>query len=186
MSGRTAGRLAPRMTPTAVLLQPGLDLTGPSRALAIAAVVGCGANGGVLFAFSSFVMPGLRRLTAPQGIAAMQSINVTAVTPAFMTLLFGSAGVCAVSAVAALRHGVDRTDALVLLGAMLFLVGTIGLTAGFHVPMNDHLATLDPSTTDAAAYWSHYVRRWTWGNHVRTTASLGACACYLAALLRRS
>jgi hypothetical protein len=38
---------------------------------------------GVFFAFSSFVMAALRRLPAAQGIAAMQSIHVTAVTPVF-------------------------------------------------------------------------------------------------------
>jgi uncharacterized membrane protein len=37
---------------------------------------------GVFFAFSAFVMRALARLLAPQGIAAMQAINVVAVTPA--------------------------------------------------------------------------------------------------------
>jgi uncharacterized membrane protein len=36
-------------------------------------------------------MKALARLQPAQGIAAMQSINLAAVTPAFMTALFGSA-----------------------------------------------------------------------------------------------
>jgi hypothetical protein len=46
---------------------------------------------GVFFAFSSFVMKALARLQPAQGTVAMQSINLMAVTPAFMAgLSFGS------------------------------------------------------------------------------------------------
>jgi uncharacterized membrane protein len=49
-------------------------MSAPLVALTVAAAVGCGAVGGVFFAFSGFVMPALRRLPAAQGVAAMQSI----------------------------------------------------------------------------------------------------------------
>ena len=52
------------------------------------------AMGGVFFAFSAFVMQALARLPPAQGIAAMQSINVAAVTPPFMVALFGTALAC--------------------------------------------------------------------------------------------
>jgi len=63
-------------------------------ALTFASALGCGLNAGVFFAFSSFVMPALARVPAAQGIAAMNSINVFAVTPVFMTALFGTAAAC--------------------------------------------------------------------------------------------
>ena len=56
----------------------------------------------MFFAFSSFVMKALARLEAAQGITAMQAINVTAISPAFMLALFGTATACAALAVAAL------------------------------------------------------------------------------------
>ena len=62
--------------------------------------IACAVVGGVFFAFSSFVMAALRRLPAEQGIAAMQSINVLAVTPVFMTALFGTALLCVALAIA--------------------------------------------------------------------------------------
>lgn len=49
---------------------------------------------GVFFDFSAFVMPALKRLKPAESVAAMQSINVAAVTPAFVTALFGTAAVC--------------------------------------------------------------------------------------------
>ena len=58
--------------------------------------------GGVLYAFSAFVMAGLKRLPAGEGMAAMQSINVTAVRPGLMLPFFGTAIASVVLAVVAL------------------------------------------------------------------------------------
>ena len=59
--------------------------------LTLLAALGCGVVAGVFFAFSAFVMKALGHLPAEQGIAAMQAINVAAVTFAFMAALFGTA-----------------------------------------------------------------------------------------------
>ena len=67
-------------------------------------------------AFSTFVMPALKRLPAPQGIAAMQSINELAVTPLFMTALFGTAAACVGVAAWELITSSDRPLALLLAG----------------------------------------------------------------------
>jgi uncharacterized membrane protein len=69
-------------------------MSGALYAATLATALGCGLVAGVFFAFSSFVMPALKRLELGQGIAAMQSINILAVTPAFMTALFGTAVAC--------------------------------------------------------------------------------------------
>ena len=66
-------------------------MSGFPYAATLATALGCGLVAGVFFAFSSFVMPALRRLPAAQGVAAMQSINRLAPTPVFMTALFGTA-----------------------------------------------------------------------------------------------
>lgn len=69
-------------------------MTGLLHWVTLVTAVGCGLSAGVFFAFSAFVMPALGRLPPAQGIAAMQSINKLAVTPAFMTALFGTALAC--------------------------------------------------------------------------------------------
>lgn len=51
--------------------------------LATATAGGCALIGGVFFAFSSFVMNGLGRVSEPAGLEAMQGINVAAVRPLF-------------------------------------------------------------------------------------------------------
>jgi uncharacterized membrane protein len=127
-------------------------------------------------------MPALRRLSPAQGIAAMQSINKLAVTPAFMTVLFGSAVAClALIAWAAVSSG-ERPVALIVAAGAVYVVGTICMTIVRNVPLNDSLETLPPHAAEAEAQWDAYVTSWTAWNHVRTVAALGATAALTVAL----
>jgi len=152
------------------------------RVLTIAAALGCGTVGGVFFAFSAFVLRALARLPAPQGIAAMQSINVAAVRPPLMIALFGTAAACVPLAGYALRTWGEGPAGLLLAGAAAYLVGAVGLTAGYHVPRNDRLARLDPGGVGAAEHWEGYVRGWARWNHVRAVSSLAAAGALIGSL----
>jgi uncharacterized membrane protein len=154
------------------------------QGLTLATALGCGLAAGVFFAFSSFVMSGLDRLPPAQGLAAMQSINITAVRPLFMTALFGTAVACLPMIVIGIRHRDERPGLLLVLGGVLYLVGAIGLTVVYHVPHNDALALLDPADPAAVGQWQDYLTGWTRWNHVRTLSSLGAAAAFSTALLR--
>jgi uncharacterized membrane protein len=150
--------------------------------LTFVTALGCGLSAGALFAFSSFVMNALARLPWPQGIAAMNSINRVAVTPAFMTALFGTALGCGVVAVWALVDWRDASAPWQLTGSILYLAGTIGLTIGYHVPRNDALAGVEPTAPAAEAQWRRYLSDWTRWNHVRVVAGLAAAAALMQAL----
>jgi uncharacterized membrane protein len=151
-------------------------------ALTLASALGAGLSAGALFAFSSFVMQALARLPAPQGIAAMQSINVMAPTPVFMTALFGTALASLGVAVWALADWSDSYGPYLLAGSALYLAGPAGLTMGYHVPRNNALARLDADSAEAAGYWARYQVEWTRGNHVRVAAGLAAAAAFTLAL----
>jgi len=75
---------------------------GLLRVLTLISALGCGLVGGIFFAFSAFVMKALNRLPPAQGIAAMQSINVTVINPLFMTAFFGTAAACAILTISSL------------------------------------------------------------------------------------
>src|SRR5688572_3218433 len=120
-------------------------------ALTLVAVLGCGLAAGVFFAFSSFVMKALGRLPAAQGIAAMQAINVAAVSFAFMLALFGTAVACVALAGWAIAERHEPFAPYLLAGSALYLVGVIVLTIAYHVPRNDALAAVEPSSAGAAA-----------------------------------
>jgi uncharacterized membrane protein len=150
--------------------------------LTFATALGCGLSAGVFFAFSSFVMPALDRLAPPQSIRAMNSINKLAVTPVFMTALFGTALACVVLGVWAVTSWGERPAAFALAGCALFLVGAIVVTIAANVPLNDALMKVDPEATDAATRWSTYLSDWTPWNHVRAATAVGASGLLIAAL----
>jgi uncharacterized membrane protein len=147
------------------------------------AALSTGLMAGVFFAFSTFVMKALARLPTPQGIEAMQSINLTAINPVFMAAFLGSTAVCALLAVYSL---VSRPQAAfhLLLGGLLYLVGSFLTTALFNVPLNNALARVDPGSTDGARLWARYLTSWSAWNHVRTLSSILASTAYAFALLR--
>jgi uncharacterized membrane protein len=151
-------------------------------ALTVVTALGCGLNAGFLFAFSAGVMAALRRLPPAQGMAAMQSINVTVVNPLFMTALFGTALLCVGVIVAGIvEFGESFGPYLVGAGAV-YLVATIGLTMTYHVPRNNVLAGLDPETDEGTRYWARYLAEWTRWNHARTVGALVAAALLTVAL----
>lgn len=154
------------------------------RPLALgAAAIGSALIGGVLFAFSSFVMPALRRIPAPQGIAAMQSINRQATGFAF-------GGLIAVTLLLAIGVGMHTVRHRDQPGASWVGVGTISvmialaITGGYNVPRNNQLATLDASTPEAAHYWSTFLTEWIIANHVRASFCIIAAISYTIALRR--
>ena len=150
--------------------------------LTLLAALGCAMMAGVFFAFSAFVMKALGRLPAEQGIAAMQAINVAAVTFAFMAALFGTAVACGALALSTLFAWDERFAPYLLVGSALYLVGTILLTIIYHVPRNETLATMEPRGADAESYWPRYLSSWTAWNHVRAAAALAAATALTIAL----
>ena len=151
-------------------------------AATLVTALGCGLTAGAFFAFSSFVMPALKRLPTGGGIAAMQSINILAVTPAFMTALFGTAAACLGLIAWAAFSWSEQPTVLVLAGGALYIVGAIGVTIVCNVPLNDRLATLHPQSLDAADCWEEYGTKWTAWNHVRVAAALAAAGLLTIAL----
>ncbi|MDY0884823.1 DUF1772 domain-containing protein [Dongia soli] len=151
-------------------------------AFAFVDALGCGLVAGVFFAFSTFVMPALARLRPAQGIAAMQSINLLAVTPWFMSLLFGTALLCLASAVLALLDWRGAASAWMLAGSTLYLAGVILVTMMFNVPLNNILAAQAPESAEAAGVWTRYLAAWTRWNHLRTITPTGAAGCFILAL----
>ena len=157
-------------------------MTGLLAWVTLGTALGCGLSAGVFFAFSAFVMPALGLLPSGQGIAAMQSINKLAVTPAFMTALFGSALACAGLAAWSVMAWGERPAPWLLAGGLLYLVGAIVVTIAANVPLNDALAATRPDGAGAADRWSGYLRRWTAWNHLRTAAALAATGLLIVAL----
>jgi uncharacterized membrane protein len=151
--------------------------------LTIIAAIGSGVVGGVFFAFSNFVMAALARLPVPQGIAAMNSINITVITPTFMTALFGTGLLCLVLIAAAIMGWSQSGSYWLLAGSVIYLIGNPIVTMVFNVPLNDALAAVDPASANGAAVWANHLNQWVMWNHVRTITAIVSMACFIFALL---
>ena len=151
-------------------------------AMTLLGAVGSALVGGTFFGFSSFVMAALGKLPPPQGVSAMQSINVVVINPWFMSAFLGTAALCAAVAVASLAGWSDPGAGYRLTGSVLYVAGTFGVTMIFNVPRNNALAKVTPSSTEAAILWTAYLSSWTAWNHVRTIAAIGALVSFTMAL----
>jgi len=158
-------------------------MSGLLTSLTFLATLGAGLVAGIFFAFSTFVMAALGRIPANEGVAAMQAINVTVMNPFFFVAFFGTALVAIVVAVLALFDWQGVRSLLIVVGALLYVIGTVGVTIAFNVPLNDALAPLPPASAEAAELWGRYLVTWTNWNHVRTVAPLLAAAAFLKALV---
>ena len=153
-------------------------------ALTFLTALGCALVAGIFWAFSSFVMGALARISPPSGIAAMQSINVVVLNPGFLGLFMGTALACAVLLVYAVVHWQAAGALCLMVGSLLYIVGTFGVTMAFNVPRNNALARQDPASPEAAGFWRGYVAGWTMWNHVRTLAALLAAVLLVYPLIR--
>jgi uncharacterized membrane protein len=147
----------------------------------VVAALGSGVIAGLFFAFSTFIMTALAARPPAEGMAAMVSINRVIVRSLFMVVFFGTALLALGLGIYGL---VDRSPTSLWLigGAAAYLLGSIGVTMVWNVPLNNAIDRANPEV-DNRELWKRYVDRWTAWNHVRTVASLGASALFIGALV---
>ncbi|MGB3240164.1 MAG: anthrone oxygenase family protein [Geitlerinemataceae cyanobacterium] len=147
---------------------------------------GSALSAGVFFAFSTFVMQALAQQPTAPGIATMQSINITVFNPWFMVAFFGPAVACLLLIILALQQWSQPEAIYWLIGSLLYLIGTIGVTIAGNIPLNDALAIVSPSSAEGAKLWVRYLTDWTFWNHVRTIAAFLAAALLTLSLCDRT
>jgi uncharacterized membrane protein len=150
--------------------------------LRLFSVLGSGLIAGVFFAFSTFIMKALAQQPPAQGIATMQSINITVINPWFIGAFLLTDAACLILAVFSLLRWNQSGSVYLLAGSLLFLIGTFLVTMLGNVPLNDALAISDPKSTDGANLWARYLTDWTFWNHVRTIAAIAASAAFTMAI----
>mgnify|MGYP006185996725 FL=1 len=73
----------------------------------------------------------------------------------------------------------DEPGALwICIAASIYLLGSIGVTMVWNVPLNNQLAAVPTGARDLSTHWQAYRGPWTRWNHVRTVACLLAAAAF--------
>lgn len=138
--------------------------------------------GGLYFVFSVVIMRALEKLPAEQGIAAMQSINLVILNPAFLGVFLGTA-VGGVLLVAAAVFNWTAATPWLIAGALVYIIASLGLTIVFNVPLNNELVAVSATDPASADVWKRYLTDWTFWNHIRTAASLGSAVLLMIGLV---
>ena len=152
--------------------------------LTILSILGCGIIGGIFFAFSTFIMQALKRLSHAQGIEAMQKINITVLTSWFLGIFMGTAAICLVIAVSTYWTWGKSGTYFLLIGSIFYIVGTFLVTGICNVPLNNRLEGMEPTSDEASDFWTDvYLTKWVFWNHVRTIAAILGALTLIIALL---
>ncbi|MFK7887467.1 MAG: DUF1772 domain-containing protein [Gammaproteobacteria bacterium] len=151
---------------------------------AAAAMLGSALIGGIFFAFSNFIMKALGRVSAAEGINAMQSINIVVLNRVFLGAFIGTAAISLLVIVLAVKGWSEPSSAWYLAGALLYTVGTFLVTVLGNVPLNDQLAAIAATDSLAIRIWEHYRDRWTVLNTVRTIAAIAAALSFIVGLIQ--
>lgn len=147
-----------------------------------AALVGSTLVGGIFFAFSNFIMKALRRVPSAEGIAAMQTINITVLNRGFLGLFMGTALICLVLAVISIAEWEMGRSPYLLGGAVAYIGGTWLVTVLGNVPLNHKLAGVERDSPESKQVWDHYLEHWTRLNSQRTGAAICAATLFFIGL----
>jgi uncharacterized membrane protein len=160
-----------------------MDNTRLASGLVFMAAIGSGIVAGAFFAFSSFVMPALGRISPTQAVAAMNSINITALNPGFMTPFVGTGVLSLVVGFRSPFLWNHTGTGLALLASLVYLLGCFAATIFLNVPLNNQLASITEPAA-AIAFWPQYLKAWTTWNHLRMIAAALSAILFAAALCR--
>ncbi len=150
--------------------------------LLFGAALGSGVVAGLMFIFSNTIMRALAQMPHPQGFVTMQAINVIIVNPLFLLFFVGTAILSIIALVFAFTHWNHAASAYILAAALLYLIGTIGITALGNIPLNNRLAALNPSDVQALEFWKEFCTTWTLWNHLRTLTTIFSLLCWILAV----
>jgi len=151
--------------------------------LTFIAALGSALMAGTFFAFSNFVMPALAKLSAEQGITAMQSINRLVINPMFLVVFMGTMVIALLLGLAAIPTWRGTSSALIMAGSLCYLVGTFGVTMAFNVPLNNALDAIAATSPEGAQLWQRYLTDWVFWNSVRTVLPLIGVGLFMASLV---
>ena len=132
-----------------------------------------GLSAGLFFAWSISVIVGTKKLGDTTYLETMQSINREILNPLFFIVFFGS--LLALILNAYFLQDLKPQFWLGIAAALIYLIGTIGVTGMGNVPLNNQLDALklnELATADLNAFRTHYETSWNKLHQIRTWAAV--------------
>jgi len=131
-------------------------------------VISFGLMAGIYFVFSNTIMKALSNVEENQAAQTMSQINSCILNPIFFLLFWGSA---AGSCIVVFLSFHNDFSLAVLVGAVIFLIGSTVVTLVVNVPLNNRLQTAVLNSVSMLDVWPKYMNSWNSWNNVRTVSS---------------
>ncbi|MBL8046336.1 MAG: DUF1772 domain-containing protein [Anaerolineales bacterium] len=145
-------------------------------------IIGCGLMAGIFFTFSNFAIPALNQAKPANAVSVMQAINLTIVNPLFLLIFLGTPLASGILIISALANWQTPQSGWVVAGSLIYLLGCLGVTVAFNIPLNNQLAQVSVQPAEAEAAWRNYAVGWTRWNHIRTISAVLALVLFTLAL----
>ncbi len=132
---------------------------------------------GLFYAYSCSVNPALGQLTDVEYLRAMQSINRVILNPVFFLTFMGTVVLLPVSTWLSYQGQPSRQFWYFLAAAILYIVGTFGVTMGGNVPLNDALdkfTIAGSSPEQLAQFRGQFEGKWNMFHGIRTVANIAS------------
>lgn len=128
---------------------------------------------GFFFAWSVSVILGTKKVGDLTYLETMQSINKEILNPVFFIVFFGSLITLILNT--ALQNNNKLMFWLLLTSAIIYLIGTFGVTAFGNVPLNNELDALDIKAlniTELKNFRDYYESSWNQYHNIRTLSNM--------------
>jgi len=127
--------------------------THARRGLILAGLLASALSAGFFYTYSISVMPGLAAADPSSAIRAMQGINAVIRTPVFAFAFFGALLFPLAVSLAAWISRARQVAVLAFLSVVLYGLGVFAVTFLVNVPLNEALASANPTSDTAARIW---------------------------------
>lgn len=156
----------------------------------IFSILSCSLVGGFIFTYAIVVMPGLSSLSDKDFLRAFQVTDaiIQDNQPLFMFTWVGSmVAMFMTIVVSSVRIELAEAWPIVLI-SVAYLVGVQGITAAFHIPLNNHIQNLiieDLNDETLADERLKFEAKWNFFNYIRTGIALSVSFLLLIILSLR-
>ena len=141
---------------------------------------------GLFYAYSCSVNPGLGKLSDSAYLAAMQNINLAIQNPVFFFSFMGTVILLPLSAYMHYTPGYSPRFICLSAAAVIYLLGTFGVTVFCNVPLNEALAAFDLQAATAQQLLeqrTNFETQWNKWHAVRTATAVVSLLLVLIACL---
>ncbi|MCE7993008.1 MAG: DUF1772 domain-containing protein [Roseivirga sp.] len=153
--------------------------------ISLLALLSTGLSAGLFYAWSVSVIPGTKRMADQSYLEAMQQINRAILNPGFFAIFFGALLLMLWSSYLEFKADIGPSFFFTLAALIVYLAGTVGVTAAGNVPLNEALDLIELNKLGASelkATRQAYELKWNRLHNVRTVFSVISFVLLLLAI----